>query len=149
MIKAGKWTMTEEEFRRQCAEADRRGKEAMKTEMRARAAHYDEAADRLVIELQNGATHSVPRHLLQGLCDADPADVAAVELGLRGAYLRWEKLDHDITVGALVRGVFGTKKWMEQLASSSEKAQTSKTPSSRAQKSASVLAVGKRRRAAA
>ena len=149
MIKAGKWTMTEDEFERQYAESTRRGKEAMKTEIRARAAHYDEAADRLVIELQSGATHSVPRHLLQNLRDADPTEVAAVELGLRGASLHWEKLDHDITVGGVVRGVFGTKKWMEQLASSSEKAPTSKTPASRARKSAPAPATGKRRRAIA
>lgn len=116
MIKAGKWTLTEEEFERQFAEATKRGEEAMKTEIRASAARYDRKSNRLIIELKNGATHIVPCELIQGLSDADPKDIAAVELGPRGASLHWEKLDQDFTVGGLVRGVFGTKKWMAELA---------------------------------
>ncbi len=115
MIKAGKWTLTEEEFERQFAEATKRGEEAMKTEIRARAARYDRKSNRLIIELKNGATHIVPCELIQRLSDADPKDIAAVELGPRGASLHWEKLDQDFTVGGLVRGVFGTKKWMAEL----------------------------------
>lgn len=126
MLKAGKWTYTEEELTRMFAEADRRGKESLKTELQAQRAYYDAAAHRLVIELKNGATHSVPCQLLQGLRDADPLDIAAVELGLRGASLHWEKLNWDFTVGGLVRGIFGGKKWMENLAASNgqEKART-------------------------
>ncbi len=116
MIKAGKWTLTEEEFERQFAEATKRGEEAMKTEIQAREARYDRKSNRLIIELKNGATHIVPCELIQGLSDADPKDIAAVELGPRGASLHWEKLDQDFTVGGLVRGVFGTKKWMAELA---------------------------------
>jgi len=114
-IKAGKWTMTDEEFERQYAEATKRGKEEMATEIRARKASYDRDSDRLVIDLKNGATFIVPSHLVQGLRDADPDDIAAVELGPRGASLHWEKLDQDFTVGGLVRGVFGTKAWMKKL----------------------------------
>ena len=120
MIKAGKWTLSEKEFERQFAEATRRGEEALKTEIQARHAAYDHATHRLVIELKNGATHSVPCQLLQGLRDADPADIAEVELGLRGASLHWEKLNWDFTVGGLVRGIFGGKKWMENLAASND-----------------------------
>ncbi|MGH9853535.1 MAG: DUF2442 domain-containing protein [Blastocatellia bacterium] len=115
MIKGGKWSITEEEFERQFAEATKRGKEAMKTEIRAREARYDRKSNRLIIELKNGATHIIPCELIQGLSDADPKDIAAVELGLRGASLHWEKLDQDFTVGGLLRGVFGTKKWMAKL----------------------------------
>src|SRR2546422_8754462 len=105
-LKAGKWTYTEAEFERMFAEATKRGKEAMKTEIRARQARYDRKSNRLIIELMNGATHIVPCDLIQGLRDADPKDIAAVELGPRGASLHWEKLDQDFTVGGLVRGVF-------------------------------------------
>ncbi len=115
MIKAGKWSITEEEFERQFAEATKRGKEALKTEIQAQSARYDRKTNRLVIELKNGATFIVPCDLIQGLRDADPKDIAAVELGLRGASLHWEKLDQDFSVGGLVRGVFGNKKWMEEL----------------------------------
>lgn len=114
-IKAGKWTMTDEEFERQYAEATKRGKEEMAAEIRARKASYDRASDRLVIDLKNGATFIVPCNLIQGLRDANPDDIAAVELGPRGASLHWEELDQDFTVGGLVRGVFGTKAWMKGL----------------------------------
>jgi hypothetical protein len=115
ILKAGKWTYTDEELDRMFEEADRRGKEAMKTELRARAASYDPKTNRLVIDLENGLTLIVPCDLMQGLRDADPEDIAAVELGLRKASLHWEKLDQDFTIDGLVRGIFGTKKWMAQL----------------------------------
>ncbi|MGH9837637.1 MAG: DUF2442 domain-containing protein [Blastocatellia bacterium] len=115
ILKAGKWTYTDEELDRMFEEADRRGKESLKTEIQARAASYDRKANRLVIELKNGVTLIVPCDLMQGLRDADPKDIAAVEIGLRGASLHWEKLDQDFTIGGLVRGIFGTKKWMAEL----------------------------------
>ncbi len=151
MLKAGKWTYTEKELERMFAEADRRGKEALKTEIQARRAYYDQATGRLVLELKNGATHSVPCHLIQGLRNADPADIAAVELGPRGASLHWERLDQDFTVGGLVCGIYGTKKWMAELARNST---PSKTPSKVAKKPApnrqrAALPNDKRRRNAA
>lgn len=132
MLKAGKWTYTEEELERMFAEADRRGEEALKTEIQAQAARYDRKTNRLIIELKNGATHIVPCELIQGLRDAAPRDIAAVELGLRGASLHWEKLDQDFTVGGLVRGIFGTKKWMEQLHRSGGRAKTKAKSAARA-----------------
>ncbi|MBI1765462.1 MAG: DUF2442 domain-containing protein [Acidobacteria bacterium] len=147
--KAGKWTYTDEEFEVMFAEADRRGKEAMKTEITARHAYYDPTTHRLVIELKNGATHSVPCQLIQGLRDADPADIAAVELGLRGASLHWEKLDNDFTVGGLVRSIYGTKKWMERLARENEEAVQAKTAPKRPRVPAAATVTGKRRRKAA
>ncbi len=144
MIKAGKWTLSEAEFERQFAEATRRGEEAMKTEITASHAYYDPATQRLVIELKNGATHSVPCQLMQGLRDADPADIAAVELGLRGASLHWEKLDNDFTVGGLVRGIYGTKKWMEQLARKHEANARAKAAPKRPRVATAATATSKR-----
>jgi hypothetical protein len=114
-LRAGKWTYTEAEFEQMFEEANRRGKESLKTEIQAREARYDCKTNRLVIELKNGATFIVSCDLIQGLRGADPKDIAAVELGPRGASLHWEKLDQDFSVGGLVRGIFGTKKWMEEL----------------------------------
>jgi Protein of unknown function (DUF2442) len=112
---AGKWTYTEEEFQRMYAEATRRGKEALKIEIQVHTARYDRKTNRLILELKNGATLIIPCNLMQGLRDAAPKDIAAVEPGLRGASVHWEKLDMDFTVGGLTRGIFGTKKWMAQL----------------------------------
>ena len=114
-LKAGKWTYTEEELDRMFEEATKRGKESLKTEVQAHSARYDRKTKRLVIELKNGATILIPCELIQGLRDAEPKDIAAVELGPRGASLHWEKLDQDFTVGGLVRGIYGTKRWMEEL----------------------------------
>jgi hypothetical protein len=149
MLKAGKWTYTEEQLEQMFAESDRRGAEALKTEIQAHHAYYDHATKRLVLELKSGATHSVPCQLIQGLRDADPADIAAVELGLRGASLHWEKLDNDFTVGGLVRGIYGTKKWMEQLARENEEVARTKATPKRQRVATSATASGKRRRKAA
>ncbi|MCI0390263.1 MAG: DUF2442 domain-containing protein [Acidobacteria bacterium] len=114
-LKAGKWTYSEEELEQMFDEADRRGKESLKTEIQARAASYDCKANRLIIELKNGSTFIVPCDLIQGLRGADPKEIAAVELGPRDASLHWEKLDQDFTVGGLMHGIFGTKAWMAEL----------------------------------
>ncbi|MDX2044222.1 MAG: DUF2442 domain-containing protein [Acidobacteriota bacterium] len=114
-IKAGKWEYTEEELQQMFEEATRRGEEAMKTEIRASSARYDQKANRLVLELKNGATFIAPCDLIQGLRGAAPELIAKVKLGPRGATLHWSKLDVDFTVGGLLEGRFGTKKWMERL----------------------------------
>ncbi len=148
-LKAGKWTYTEEELERMFAAADRRGKEALKTEIQAREARYDHESNRLVIELKNGATFIVPCELIQGVSDADPRDIAAVELGPRGASLHWEKLDQDFTVGGLVRGIFGTRKWMAELERMRGRVKSkSKASASRANGRKSVKKGGHSRKAA-
>ena len=57
----------------------------------------------------------LPCDLIQGLSEAAPAEIAAVELGARGASLHWEKLDQDFSVNGFVNGIFGTKNWMEKI----------------------------------
>lgn len=114
-IKAGKWEYTEDELQRMYEEATRRGEEAMKTEIQASSVHYDQSSNRLFLELKNGATFIAPCDLIQGLRGAAPELIAKAKLGPRGASLHWAKLDVDFTVGGLLEGRFGTKKWMEQL----------------------------------
>lgn len=113
--KWGKWDYTDVELDRQHKEAVRRGKEAERTEPRARAARYDRKSKRLVIELANGAAFMIPIHLLQGFEGASPRDVAAVEVMPTGSALHWEKLDLDFSVSGLVAGIFGNKAWMSAL----------------------------------
>ena len=112
---ATKWEYTEEELQQMYEEATRRGEESLKTETQASSAQYDKATGRLVLELKNGATFIVPCDLIQGLRGASPELIAKVKLGPRGASLHWSKLDVDFSVGGLVQGRFGTKKWMEQM----------------------------------
>ena len=73
------------------------------------------AGNQLVIELKNGVTVLLPRHLLQGLGEAAPEAIAGVQLGLRGASLHWEMLDVSFSLAGLLGGIFGTRAWMQEM----------------------------------
>jgi Protein of unknown function (DUF2442) len=85
------------------------------TEPRAIAASYDRASGKITINLKDGSTFMFPHELGQGLVGANPDELAAVEVTPSGIGLHWEKLDVDLTVPSLLRGVYGTKVWMEKL----------------------------------
>jgi hypothetical protein len=85
------------------------------TEPRARWACYDRTSGNIVIHLKDGSTFMFPHYLGQGLANATPDDLAAVEVTPSGIGLHWETLDVDLTVPSLLRGIYGTKTWMEQL----------------------------------
>ncbi|MFN0109438.1 MAG: DUF2442 domain-containing protein [Blastocatellia bacterium] len=140
VIKAGKWEYTEEELQQMFEEATRRGEEAMKTEITASSVRYDQASGRLILELKNGSTFIVPSDLIQGLRDAEPELIAKAKLGPRGASLHWAKLDVDFSVGGLLEGRFGTKKWMEQLPQLLAEQKASRKPSTK--RSTNVGSVG-------
>jgi hypothetical protein len=92
--------------------ANERGRIVRETQPHARSARYDAKADRVVVDLTNGATFAFPPRLVEGLHDASPAEIAEVEIIGAGFGLHWEALDLDYTVSGLVNGVFGTAKWM-------------------------------------
>jgi hypothetical protein len=108
--------MENHEFERQYREATKRGDAAIRRGPRAKSAHYDRKNGRLVAGLQNGAAFVVPANLIQGLQNAKPDEIAAVEVGPFGLSLHWEKLDADCDVPALLSGIFGTRIWMSMLA---------------------------------
>ena len=43
------------------------------------------------------------------------ADLRNIEISAAGLGLHWPKLDADLHVPALVKGVLGTKQWMKQI----------------------------------
>lgn len=96
----------------QIAAANERGRIFRETHPHAAAARYDAKADRVIVELVNGATFTFPPRLVQGLHDATPAQIAEVEVLGAGFGLHWESLDLDYSVPGLMNGVFGTAKWM-------------------------------------
>lgn len=114
-VKIGKFEVDEAELHRKHREAVRRGEEKLDAEPQARSVSYDREANRLVIELKNGATLIVPTNLIQGLRDADPNLIAQVELLPRGAALHWETLDQDFSIMGLMAGIFGNRVWMREL----------------------------------
>jgi hypothetical protein len=53
--------------------------------------------------------------LAEGLADAKPADLAAIEITPAGLGLHWPRLDADLYLPALLEGVFGSPRWMAGL----------------------------------
>jgi hypothetical protein len=100
----------------QAKAAEARGRELLATEPHATAARYDRAADRIMIELSNGASFAFPPSLIQRLENAAPEQLAEVEIAGAGFGLYWPSLDEDLYVPALLGGIFGTKAWMRELA---------------------------------
>jgi hypothetical protein len=75
--------------------AQERGRIFRETHPHAKAARYDPKADRLIVELESGATFAFPPRLVQGLQDATPEQIAEVEVIGAGYGLHWEGLDLD------------------------------------------------------
>jgi hypothetical protein len=98
------------------ARARAAGKQRRKRGELAVAVSYEPRRKRLHVELASGFAVVVPIAKVQGLADAAPAVVKAVELTGRGHGLYWPKLDLDVSVPDLVAGCFGTKAWMSALA---------------------------------
>ena len=114
-IKIGDREYTEEELERNHIEAVHRGRENMENSPKAQKANFDRKNKRLVIDLQNGVTMLIPTDLIQIFQNASDDDIDDVEIVLNGMYLRWERLDEDLSVSSLVKGIFGKSKWMSEL----------------------------------
>ena len=98
--------------REEIAAARARGRLRRATEPHAKSARYDSKNDRIVVELESGATLTFPPRLVEGLADATADELADIELLGDGFGLHWEQLDVDYTVPGLVNGIFGTARWM-------------------------------------
>lgn len=96
--------------------AYQRGEERLRTEPLAESVRYDPAADAIVIAMNNGATLTVPRRLMQGLTEATPAQLRRGAVAASGTALEWRDVDADFLVVGLLSGVFGGKRWMAELA---------------------------------
>lgn len=79
------------------------------------AARYDEKAERVVIDLENGTSFMFPPHLAQGLENASPADLAEIEVTPAGTGLLWPRLGAALSMQGLLLGVFGSNTWMGAL----------------------------------
>ncbi len=98
------------------AAANERGRIADLIEPRASSARYDRKSGRVIIELTNGSTFMFPARLAQGLTDAADDDLAQITLKGDGFAPHWETINEGFTVPGLLAGLFGTKKYMAQLA---------------------------------
>ena len=103
--------------------AVRRARRKDLTEPRARAAHYDRRSGQVIVELSNRAKFVFPADLAQGIAGASVEDLGTIEISPSGEGLRWPALDADFSLPELMRGVFGTKAWMQGLRRISKKVQ--------------------------
>jgi len=107
--------LTDDEILAQIPAARRRGAREAARAPRAISAHYDGEAGRIVVTLSNGCVFAFPSELGEGLADADPKDLAEIEIMPGGSGLRWEALDADVSVEGLIAGIFGSEIWMREL----------------------------------
>lgn len=108
-------TLTDEEILAQVPTARRRAALAAQTEPRARSSRYDWSTCRVEVELTNGCMFAFPAEQAQGLRGASADELAEIEIELEGEGLHWERLDVDLLVPELLRGVFGSRRWMSEI----------------------------------
>ncbi|MDZ8030145.1 DUF2442 domain-containing protein [Nostoc sp. DedSLP04] len=86
------------------------------SEPRATRAFYDPYLGMIIVLLSNKCMFGFPSDVGQGLAGASVKDLAEVEVTPSGEGLHWKTLDVDLSIPALMNGIFGTKKWMAELA---------------------------------
>lgn len=91
-----------------------------KYDRRVARAVYADGTDSIVLHLEEGVTHSIPRRLLQGLSQAQPETLRNIELLGHGTGLYWPDLDVAHQVSGLLGGVYGSAAWMDRLRSESK-----------------------------
>ena len=107
--------MTESEFERQYKQAAQNGAEKLERLPKAASANYDKKSKRMVLEMQNGVMLLVPIHLIQGLQTEDEKALSDFDLLRKGSQIHWHSLDVQFYIEDLLKGVFGTPKWMKSV----------------------------------
>ena len=96
---------------REFAQAQKRGRARRRTGY-AVAVRYDTRTSRIVVQLNTGLELAFPPSLAEGLAGASPKELVDVEISPAGLGLHWPKLDADVYIPALLRGIFGSRRWM-------------------------------------
>jgi hypothetical protein len=92
--------------------AVRRATERQQNDPLAVSARYDRQRNRVVISLNTGVEVAFQPDLAEGLQNASQTELSEIEISPSGFGLHFPKLDADIYVPALLKGVFGSKSWM-------------------------------------
>ncbi|MBA2606403.1 MAG: DUF2442 domain-containing protein [Acidobacteriota bacterium] len=114
-VKLGKFEVDESDLERQHLEAVKRGRETLEALPKAASAKYDKKSKRLILHLKTGTTLLVPINLIQGLQTEDDQALSDFDLMLEGSQIHWHKLDAQFYIKSLLEGIFGTRKWMDDL----------------------------------
>jgi len=106
---------TEDNFDKQYDAAVKLGAARLAQLPKVTSARFDQNSGRIVLDMQNGVTLFVPVDLIQGLQSADEIALSDFDLVAEGSQVHWHTLDVQFYVGDLLKGVFGTSKWMSTL----------------------------------
>jgi Protein of unknown function (DUF2442) len=104
------------------AKSNERGRKVLARGPLAISARYD--TGRIHVELNNGCAFVFPVDHTQDLAGAKITQLRTIEITAAGLGLHWPKLDADLYVPSLVKGVLGTKEWMAQIGASGGKSVT-------------------------
>ncbi|MEH2304379.1 DUF2442 domain-containing protein [Nostoc sp.] len=105
-----------EELKEKLANARANSDTTATSEPRATRAFYDAYLGMIIVFLSNKSMFGFPSEEGEGLAGASVKDLAEVEVTPSGEGLHWKTLDVDLSIPALMNGIFGTKKWMAELA---------------------------------
>jgi len=92
--------------------ANQRARDLQSSIPRAVSAHYNRKSGHIVIHLSSKLILSFSPHDAQGLRNARPSQLDAIEISPSGFGIHFPKLDADIYVPGLLEGFLGSKKWM-------------------------------------
>ena len=81
---------------------------------RALSGEYKPDSDVIVLHLDTGRRLVIPREELQGLQNATEAQIAHIEI-FGGLDIAWPDLDLDHYLPSLIKGQFGSDRWMQSL----------------------------------
>ena len=95
--------------------ANARGAAAVARGPIAKAARYDSRRGLIVITLEGGCEFAFPVALAEGLADAPRSKLRKIKISPNGLGLHWPLLDADLYVPGLIEGVFGSRRWMQQI----------------------------------
>ena len=117
--------LTQQEIDNQIDAAIARSSEQI-SEPKACKVLYNQQSRKIIIHFDNDCTFECPVSLLQGVCDLTDDEIAKVELTPAGWGITWSSKDLDFGVNELLRGVFGTKVWMKEIATKGSRSKTEK-----------------------
>src|SRR5271168_2581793 len=93
-------------------QANRRASELQAHAPRAVSARYDTRTGRIVIHLSSRLIVSFAPEDAQGLENARPSQLSAVEISPSGFGLHFPAVDADLYIPGLLEGLLGSKSWM-------------------------------------
>ena len=92
--------------------AKERAREMERSVPRAVAAHYVRKTGRIVVELNSKVIVSFSPGDVEGLEDAKPSQLSAIEISASGFGIHFPAVDADLYVPGILEGLLGSGRWL-------------------------------------